>query len=83
MFLQQAGIPDNVPYLILGLAALAVILGGWVVSFVWRARGLRRDAALLAQMELQEDDQGDNPAARPADAPGGAEAGSSSARVTS
>ena len=82
MLLQQGAIPDNVAYLFLGLAALAVILGGWVISFVVRARGLRRDAALLAEMELQEEDQPGSPAARPADAPG-TESGSPSARMTS
>jgi hypothetical protein len=83
MLLQQVVIPDNVPYLILGLAALAVILGGWVISFFWRARGLRRDAALLAQMEVQDDEPLDSPAARPAEASGGSEASSTSAHMTS
>jgi hypothetical protein len=83
MLLQEIVIPDNVAYLVLGLAALAVILGGWVISYFWRARGLRRDAALLAQMELQEAEQSGSPAARSADAAGGAETSPPSARVTS
>ena len=84
MLLQEVAIPNNVAYLALGLAALAVILGGWVISFLWRARNLRRDAALLAQMELEEADPPGNPAARPADASSGAESsGSPPARQTS
>jgi len=53
MLLQEAGIPDNVAYLILGLAALAAIFGGWLVSFMVRLRGLRHDAALLADLEAE------------------------------
>ncbi len=55
MLLQEAGIPDNVAYLVLGLAALTVIFGGWLVSFFVRLRGLRRDAALLAELEAEDD----------------------------
>ncbi len=54
MLLQEAGIPDNVAYLVLGLAALVVIFGGWLVSFIVRLRGLRRDAALLAELEAED-----------------------------
>ncbi len=54
MFLQQAGIPDNVAYLVLGLVILALFLGGWVVSFLWRLRNLRRQMALLRQLEAED-----------------------------
>jgi len=54
MPLQQAGIPDNVAYLVLGLVILALFLGGWLASFLWRLRNLRREAALLQQLEAED-----------------------------
>lgn len=51
MFLQQAGIPDNAAYLILGLVILFGLLGGWITSIVWRFRNLRQNMKLLHDME--------------------------------
>jgi hypothetical protein len=50
MLFQETGVPDNVAYLALGLVMLFVIFGGWVASFFWRLRSLRRDMALLEQV---------------------------------
>ncbi len=47
MLLQETGIPDNLAYLVLGLAVLFLLLGGWVGSYLWRLRNLRRDMAVL------------------------------------
>jgi hypothetical protein len=50
MLLQEAGIPDNVAYLVLGLAALAVIFGaGWSVSSCPARPAPRR--GLLSELE--------------------------------
>ncbi len=54
MLLQETGIPDNLAYLVLGLGALFVILGGWVGSYFWRLRNLRRDMAFLERMTEEE-----------------------------
>lgn len=54
MALQQAGIPDNVAYLVLGLIILALFLGGWLASFLWRLRNLRREMALLQRLDAEE-----------------------------
>jgi hypothetical protein len=51
MALQQAGIPDNVAYLVLGLVVLFGLLGGWLASYFVRLRNLRRDLELLQQMQ--------------------------------
>jgi hypothetical protein len=53
LLLQTTTVPDNVAYLVLGLAMLALFLGGWLASYIWRLRNLRRDAALLAQLEKE------------------------------
>ena len=42
--------PDNSVYLALGLAVAFAILGTLVLSFVWRARGLEKDRALLEEL---------------------------------
>ena len=42
--------PDNSRYLVLGLAAVFLILGTLVFSFSWRGRGLERDLALIQQL---------------------------------
>ncbi len=47
--------PDNSLYLALGLAATAAILGLLLFSFVWRARSLNKDLALLAELARSED----------------------------
>ncbi|MBN1965641.1 MAG: hypothetical protein JW910_13405 [Anaerolineae bacterium] len=60
MLLQEAGIPDNVPYLILGLVMLFLFLGGWLASYFWRLRSLRRDIVMLEQ--LAEEDAAAAPA---------------------
>ncbi|NPV66232.1 MAG: hypothetical protein HPY64_03710 [Anaerolineae bacterium] len=54
MALQQAGIPDNVAYLVLGVIILALFLGGWLASFLWRLRNLRREMALLQRLEAED-----------------------------
>jgi hypothetical protein len=54
MLYQQAGIPDNVAYLVLGIVILFTFLGSWVGSYIWRLRNLRRDIMLLAQMEQDD-----------------------------
>lgn len=54
MFLQQAGIPDNVNFLVLGMAVLFVMFGGWVASLYWRARNLRRNLDLLRQQDTEQ-----------------------------
>ncbi len=54
MLLQANGIPDNVAYLVLGLAVLFTVLGGWLGSYLWRLRNLRRDMALLEQMAEED-----------------------------
>ncbi|GAB4568924.1 MAG: hypothetical protein Kow0077_00590 [Anaerolineae bacterium] len=51
MFLQQAGIPDNVSYLVLGMVILFGLLGGWIASLLWRARNLRRDLEILRRTQ--------------------------------
>jgi uncharacterized membrane protein YciS (DUF1049 family) len=48
--------PDTGAYLILGLAATAVIFGLFVVSLYVRHRNLDRDLELI--QKLAEDDQG-------------------------
>ncbi len=53
MLLQQTAIPDNLSYLLLGLAMLALILGGYLVSYFVRLRNIRREAALLEQMQAE------------------------------
>lgn len=54
MALQQAGIPDNVAYLVLGVIILALFLGGWLASFLWRLRNLRREMVLLQRLEAED-----------------------------
>lgn len=54
MLLQETGIPDNVAYLALGMGVLAVFVGGWVASVVLRLRNLRRELALLEEMDAEE-----------------------------
>jgi cell division protein FtsX len=51
---QQAGIPDNVAYLVLGMALLFGFLGAWLGSFFWRLRNLRRDIQLLEQIAAED-----------------------------
>jgi len=36
MLLQETGIPDNLAYLVLGIAVLLTIIGGWLVSYFLR-----------------------------------------------
>lgn len=54
MLLQETGIPDNLAYLVLGLVVLFVFLGGWVGSYLWRLRNLRRDVAVLEEMTAED-----------------------------
>ena len=49
--------PDNSLYLALGLAASFLILGLLAGSFVWRGRNLRKDLALIAQLQKQAEGQ--------------------------
>ncbi len=58
-FLQETPIPDNLPYLILGLLALFAFFGVFVASLIWRMRNLRRDMALLEQMAAEDASAGD------------------------
>lgn len=51
MFLQTAGIPDNVSYLVLGMVVLFGLMGGWIASYWWRLRNLRQNIELLNKME--------------------------------
>lgn len=52
MFLQQAGIPDNVSYLVLGMVILFAMLGGWIASLRVRMRNLR---LMQTQLDSQQD----------------------------
>ncbi len=54
MLLQETGIPDNLAYLVLGIAVLLTIIGGWLVSYFLRLRNLQRDMVMFTQ--LAEDD---------------------------
>ncbi len=54
MFLQQAGIPDNVNFLVLGMVVLFVMYGGWVASLYWRARNLRKNLELLNRQDMEQ-----------------------------
>ncbi len=54
MLFQNASTPENVEFLLLGLAAFVVIVPGWVATVVLRARNLRRDKAMVEQL-LEED----------------------------
>ena len=47
--------PDNSLYLALGLAASFLILALLAGSFAWRARNLRKDLALIAQLQRKPD----------------------------
>lgn len=47
--------PDNTRYLMLGLAATAIVLFGLIFSFVWRARNLRKDLELIDELAQAED----------------------------
>jgi hypothetical protein len=46
--------PDTLNYLILGLAAVAIIMGLLIVSFVVRHRNLEQDMALIEQLSEDE-----------------------------
>ncbi len=46
--------PDNSAYLALGLAAAFAILALLLLSFAWRARGIRQDIALLRELERDD-----------------------------
>jgi hypothetical protein len=48
--------PDTTAYLLLGLAAVFVIMGGLIGSMMVRFRNLQKDRELIQQ--LAEDDQG-------------------------
>lgn len=54
MLLHETGIPDNLAYLLLGMVLLLTIVGGWVVSYLWRLRNLRYDIAMLEAMAEEE-----------------------------
>lgn len=54
MLFQNTATPENVEFLLLGLAAFVVIVPGWVATVVWRTRNLRRDKAMVEQI-LEED----------------------------
>ena len=47
--------PDNTRYLMLGLAATAIVLFGLIFSFGWRARNLRKDLELIDELAQAED----------------------------
>jgi hypothetical protein len=52
--MPQTGTPDTVAYLVLGLSAVAVIMGAFLVSLAVRYRNLRKDADLIEQLERDE-----------------------------
>ena len=54
MLFQETGIPDNLSFLLLGIAILLSIVGGWVASYFWRLRNLQRDITLLAEMAEED-----------------------------
>lgn len=45
--------PDTIAYLILGLVATVVLLGGLVMSMVVRYRNLQKDLRLIEQLDEQ------------------------------
>lgn len=53
MLLLQTGIPDNTSYLILGLALLVAIYGGWLVSYIVRLRNVKRDLTMLEDLSKE------------------------------
>lgn len=46
--------PDNSAFLALGLVTVFLILGTLLLSFWWRARGIRQDFALLQALERED-----------------------------
>jgi hypothetical protein len=48
--MPENGIPDTMSYLILALAAVAIIMGALVASIVVRYANLRRDIETLRQL---------------------------------
>ena len=48
--MPENGIPDTMSYLLLGLGAVAVIMGGLVASIVVRYANLRRDIEILREL---------------------------------
>ncbi len=58
-FLQETPIPDNLPYLILGLLVLFLFFGTFIASLIWRMRNLHHDMVLLEQMAKEDALAGD------------------------
>jgi hypothetical protein len=44
-------VPDTTAYLFLGLAAIAVLVGGYLVSLLVRFANAQRDAVVLEELE--------------------------------
>ena len=65
MYVLQ-GTPDTGSFLLLGLAAFVVIVGGYVVSYIVRLRNAQNSLALLQQMEAEGAAAQDAPADEPA-----------------
>jgi hypothetical protein len=49
--MPENSIPDNAPYLVLGLIVTFTILGAYVASLVARFRNLQQDTQVLEQLE--------------------------------
>lgn len=44
-------IPDTTAYLLLGLAAISIIVGGYLISLIVRFNNAQRDALVLEELE--------------------------------
>ena len=54
-FMQNPPTPDTVSYLILGYVLMAVVGLGYLLSLLFRQRGLMRDLEVLAKLNEDEE----------------------------
>lgn len=56
MMLQDTTTPDNMSFLLLGLAVWTVLFGGWLASYIVRWRNQGRELLMLQDLTQSETD---------------------------